>query len=163
MTDVVPRCKNHPGTETRLGCTTCGDPICARCMRPAAVGQKCPTCARQPRSARARGKPRDYGRLAVAGPAAAGVGGLLYSLLLVSFSFGSIIFAALVGFGVGRTVRWAARGQTQQPFRGVAIGLGLVAIAVGLIFAVGTPLPRGLFSLLAYAASGWFAIRGLTG
>lgn len=163
MTDVIPRCVNHPDIETRLSCSNCGAPICTRCARQAAVGQKCPKCARQPRSARARGKPRDYARLSVAGPAAAALGGFLYSLVLTAVSFGGLILAAIVGYGMGRIVRWAARGQTQQPFMGIAIGLGVVAIGIGLIFAGGTPLPRGLFTLLAYGASGWFAVRGLSG
>jgi hypothetical protein len=163
MSDVIPQCVNHPGTETRLSCTSCGDPICPRCMRQAAVGQKCPACARQPRSARARGKPRDYVRLGLAGPVAAAAGGFVYSLVLAWVGFGGLILAAVVGYGMGRTVRWAARGQTQQPFRGIAIGLGVVAIGLGLIFARGTPVPGGLFGLLAYGASGWFAGRALSG
>lgn len=163
MSDVKDRCVNHPGTETRLSCTNCGDPICTRCMRQGAVGQKCPACARQPRSARAVGKPRDYVRLALAGPPAIVAGGLLYSVVLSAVSFGGLILAAIVGFGMGRVVRWAARGQTQQPFAGVAIAAGLLAIAAGLLFAGASPIPLGFFSLLAYAASGWFAMRGLQG
>lgn len=102
-------------------------------------------------------------RLAVAGPVAGVVGGILYVVALTTLPFGGVIFAALLGFAMGRTVRWAARGQTQQPFRGIALGLAVVAVAVGLVVATGTPIPRGLFSLLAYAASAWFANRGVSG
>ena len=55
QTNLAPTCVNHPKVETRLTCSTCGDPICTRCMVTTAVGQKCPRCARQ--SGRAKGTP----------------------------------------------------------------------------------------------------------
>src|SRR5215211_1874605 len=77
--NLAPTCVNHPKVETRLTCSSCGDPICPRCMVTTAVGQKCPRCARQ--SGRAKGNPdaallaKAFGAgLAVA--AAAGVVGL---------------------------------------------------------------------------------------
>lgn len=39
-------CYIHPDRETGLRCTNCERPICADCVRPAAVGQLCPECAR---------------------------------------------------------------------------------------------------------------------
>lgn len=42
-------CYNHPNRETGLRCTSCDRPICADCVRPAAVGQLCPSCARSRR------------------------------------------------------------------------------------------------------------------
>jgi hypothetical protein len=55
QTNLAPTCVNHPKVETRLTCSSCGDPICTRCMVATAVGQKCPRCARQ--SGRAKGNP----------------------------------------------------------------------------------------------------------
>jgi membrane associated rhomboid family serine protease len=43
---TVTTCYRHPDRATRLSCTTCGKPICAECSHDAAVGQKCPDCAR---------------------------------------------------------------------------------------------------------------------
>lgn len=163
MTDVLNGCVNHPGTPTRLSCTTCGDPICTRCMRQGAVGQKCPSCARQPRSARAKGKPRDYVRLSLAAPIAVIAGGLFYSFVIATVSFGSLILAGLLGFGIGRVVRWAVRGQTQQPFMGIAAVAGVITVGTGLFFAGAGVIPAGVFSVLAYVVSGWFAVRGLQG
>ena len=39
-------CYRHPDRATRLSCSTCDKPICVDCSRDAAVGQKCPECAR---------------------------------------------------------------------------------------------------------------------
>src|SRR4029453_3221800 len=55
QTNLAPTCVNHPKVETRLTCSSCGDPICTRCMVTTAVGQKCPSCAKQ--SGRAKGNP----------------------------------------------------------------------------------------------------------
>ncbi|HVV29854.1 MAG TPA: B-box zinc finger protein, partial [Mycobacteriales bacterium] len=42
MQEDPPRCYRHPDRETYVSCTRCGRPICAECMRPAAVGFHCP-------------------------------------------------------------------------------------------------------------------------
>ena len=39
-------CYRHPDRATRLSCANCGKPICVDCSIDAAVGQKCPDCAR---------------------------------------------------------------------------------------------------------------------
>src|SRR3954469_8145202 len=35
-------CYRHPKRETYVSCSECGRPICAECMTPAPVGQRCP-------------------------------------------------------------------------------------------------------------------------
>ena len=39
-------CYRHPDRPTRLRCTECDRPICVECSNDAAVGQKCPECAK---------------------------------------------------------------------------------------------------------------------
>ncbi len=48
MTQEAPAtvCYRHPDRATRLSCAGCGRPICVDCSIDAAVGQKCPECAR---------------------------------------------------------------------------------------------------------------------
>ena len=50
MTDsfstTTPACYRHPDRATRLSCSECGRPICVDCSHDAAVGQKCPECAK---------------------------------------------------------------------------------------------------------------------
>lgn len=45
MPEPLP-CPRHPEVETRLRCSGCASPICPGCGREAAVGYKCPECAR---------------------------------------------------------------------------------------------------------------------
>lgn len=40
------RCYRHPDRETLLSCSSCERPICTSCMTQAAVGMRCPDCAR---------------------------------------------------------------------------------------------------------------------
>lgn len=164
MTEIVQTCVNHPDVETRIACSTCGDPICTKCMQTAAVGQKCPRCARMPRAARALGRPEHYVRAIGGGIAAAFVGGVVYAQLLATVRFGSVIMGALLGFALGRVVRWGSRGQSQQPFQGIAMGLAALAVAVGFFVVFATPLPLGGgLLILAYPAAIWLSIRGLRG
>lgn len=131
-------------------------------MRTAAVGQKCPTCAKPSRSARALGKPQHYVRAIGAGFGAAAVGGVLYAQLIAAFrGFGSLILSGVLGFLIGRVVSWGTRGQSQQPFSGIAIGLAVLGVAVAFVVRYGTPLPPRLLTLLAYPVAGWLALRGL--
>jgi hypothetical protein len=130
-------------------------------MRTAAVGQKCPACARPARSSRALGKPQHYVRAIGAGLGTALAGGVVYAQVLTMVRFGSLILAGVLGFVIGRVVRWGTRGQAQQPFAGIAIALGAAAVAVAFVFVFRTPLPMRLLTLLAYPIAGWFALRGL--
>jgi membrane associated rhomboid family serine protease len=44
----VPYCYRHPNRETFVSCSECGRPICAECMTPAPVGQRCPEHSGKP-------------------------------------------------------------------------------------------------------------------
>src|SRR5919201_905180 len=45
-------CYRHPNRETYLSCSECGRPICAECMTPAPVGQRCPEHSGRPQGVR---------------------------------------------------------------------------------------------------------------
>lgn len=164
MTEQIRTCVNHPREETRVSCSSCGDPICTRCMRPSAVGQKCTSCARPARRARALGKPIHYVRAVGAGLPLAVVGGVAMLQLVAFVRFGLVIFACLLGFAVGRTVGWGAGGQSQHPFPAVAAGCACGGLLVAYWIVLGTPLPLGmggLWTALGIAGAGYFAVRGL--
>lgn len=147
-----------------MSCSACGDPICPRCMRASAVGQKCPKCARTPRSARGAGKPIHYVRAVGAALPLAVVGGALIVQLVGFIRFGLIIFSMMLGFGVGMVVRWGSKGQTQPPFPAVAAACASGGLLIGFWIRLGTPVPagpQGLWFVLSIAAAGYVAVRGL--
>lgn len=133
-------------------------------MRSSAVGHKCPACARTPRSARAIGKPIHYVRAVGTGLPLAVVGGFALIELIAVVRFGLVIFSVLLGFGVGKAVRWGAHGQTQHPFPAVAAGCAAGGLIVAFWLRLGTPVPlgpQGLWFALGIIGAGYFAIRGL--
>ena len=155
--NLAPTCVNHPKVETRLTCSSCGDPICPRCMVTTAVGQKCPRCARQ--SGRAKGDPETalLARAFGAGLAVAVGAGLI--MLLVSFA--SLLLAAAHGFLVGATVRWVARRRAHARLGLVAAAAVVVGLG-GLVLLLGGN-PLGARLLLAYAISGGIAYLRASG
>jgi membrane associated rhomboid family serine protease len=48
-------CYRHPGRETGVSCSNCGNAICTECMTTTAVGMRCPDCARQKTKVRGMG------------------------------------------------------------------------------------------------------------
>ena len=122
---VAPACVNHPGVETRLTCSSCGDPICPRCMVNTVVGQKCRRCSQQ--SARAKGTPDTVLllRAFAAGVAVAALGALL--ILKVGL-FGGILLALGYGYLVGEAVRRGARRRVHSRLGAIAVA----AVAIGL-------------------------------
>lgn len=149
-------CTNHPDTLTRLSCAACDRPICPKCVRRSSVGQRCPDCAGPSANARRPSRAGQY--LRGGGPAA--ILAIAGGIIVAQIGFGSIILAAVLGFGVGKLVSWGAGGDTEQPLPQIAVGIVLLGIAIGSLAVHGSPIPPGL-TILAYPAGGWFAWRGL--
>lgn len=162
-------CYIHPTRETGLRCTSCNRPICSDCARPAVVGQLCPACAKVRR-------PINYqvtaGHLALAGGIT-----LIYSAIFTTLGLlllgGSGMFSFIIAFFLGpalgellvrlldRLTR-AKRGRSLQVTVGVAYGLGVLLLVVGLasvggmlsLIVVGMllfSLPLGLYLLIGMA------------
>jgi len=148
-------CARHPRTQTRLRCAICETPICPACAVTTPVGMKCPVDARQPRSARALGSPRQLGRAlaaAVFGAAAGALG------LAVVITVTGGVFVLLLSFGagilLGDAVKRAAEGNGGPRFRTIAV---VAACAmVGALWVAGSGPPRGL-GLLMLPAAGYGA------
>lgn len=157
MATTPATCVNHSDTPTRLSCSQCDAPICARCVRPSAVGQRCLSCAKPTSVPRAKGKPEHYVRAIGAGLSVAVLGGIV----VTQIGFGALILSALVGFMVGRSVVWGTRGQTQPPFPVIAVVTAVGGLAIAFTLVSGTPVPGAGLRILAYPVAGWLATRGL--
>jgi hypothetical protein len=157
QTNLAPTCVNHPKVETRLTCSSCGDPICTRCMVATPVGQKCPRCARQSGRAKGNPEPQLLARAFGAGLAVAALGGLL----LLAVPFAGLLLALAHGFVVGAAVRWAARRRTHT-WLGVAAAVAVLVGLGGLVLVLGGN-PFAARFLLAYVLSGGVAFARASG
>jgi hypothetical protein len=73
-----------------------------------AVGAKCPDCARMPKAASVRLKPKRMLLAVITGLVSAVLGGLVFGIAVSTIGFFSIIFAFFLGYGVGEAVSWAS-------------------------------------------------------
>ena len=148
MSQVAPPnaqgCVNHPDRITRVRCSSCGRPICPKCMRESAVGMKCPDCARQPRRATRPGSPSRYAAAGAAGLGSAALIGLV--IVIGNIGFLGILIPLFAGFLVGEVVsRMAHRlgGTGFQVVAGVSTAAGLI---VGM--SLGASLGMGVLGLV---------------
>jgi len=122
-----------------------------------AVGQKCPSCAKQSGRAKGNPEPQLLGRGFGAGVAVAALGGVV----LVAVPFAGLLLALAHGFAVGSTVRWAARRRTHT-WLGVAAAAAVLVGLGGLVLVLGgNPFAARL--LLAYVLSGGVAFARARG
>lgn len=158
-------CQRHPSVETRLSCANCETSICPRCAVDAPIGMRCPDCARPDRSGGLRRQPDQIARAAGVAVLGALVGGAVIGGVRLVLPIGGLIAAWFVGLQLGRQVRSAARGNTVDVVRGVAIAgaVGSAAVAEVVIATVGGgALGVGMYTVLragiaAYGA--WSVFR----
>jgi hypothetical protein len=116
-------CYRHPGRETAVSCSNCERPICTDCMVYTPVGIKCPDCAKMPRSALVRMKPRRAARAVVAvGLAGIGIG---LGMLLLQAAFGlffTLILGYLIGLAMSEIVLWASGRYRGRSSALIAVG-----------------------------------------
>jgi membrane associated rhomboid family serine protease len=164
----VPHCYRHPNRETYVSCSECGRPICAECMTPAPVGQRCPEHSGKPQGARRvsagmrRGAFEGTGALVTKSLVALNV--LIY--LITAFqgnglnSPGGSLFNKWLLYGPA-----VANGDWWRLFTSAFLHAGLLHIAFNMYFlwfvgsAVEQALGRGRF-LLIYIVS---ALAGSAG
>ena len=156
------RCYRHPDRETYLSCSECGRPICAECMTPAPVGQRCPEHSGKAQGvARVRTVPRSLDTVGMPG---------LVTRTLIAINVGVYLAGLATGGtinGVGSTIfdkgflygPYVAQGDWWRLITTAFLHYGPVHLAFNMLFLywVGTPvedyLGRGRF-LLVYLVSG---------
>jgi membrane associated rhomboid family serine protease len=155
-------CYRHPNRETYVSCSECGRPICAECMTPAPVGQRCPEHSGQPQGVR---------RVAAGARRSAFEGtGALVTKTLIGINLLVYVITATQGAGLndpgGRLfAKWilfgpfVANGDWWRLFTCAFLHANLLHIGFNMYFLwfVGSPvesaLGRGRF-LLVYFVSG---------
>jgi hypothetical protein len=123
-------------------------------MNFAAVGIKCPECARLPRSARVRLKPR---RAAAAIGVAAGAGlaiGLGLAVLATVGLFFALLLGYLVGLAIGELVLRASGRYRGPETAWIAVAGSLIAYAVPAALQ-----SAGVFTLIGAALAAYIAYR----
>lgn len=96
-------CYRHSNVQTALSCSACDKPICTDCAIQAAVGIKCPDCARQTRAALGHVPISKIVVGVVAGGVIALVGGFLLAFLSIPY------IGLILAFGLGHLVGAATR------------------------------------------------------
>ena len=158
----MPYCYRHPNRETFVSCSECGRPICAECMTPAPVGQRCPEHS---------GKPQGTRRISagVRRGAFEGTGALMTKILLAANILIYVITAAqgsgLNSPGGSLFRRWelfgplVAQGEWWRLITSAFLHASLLHIAFNMYFlwfvgsAVEQALGRGRFLLIYFVSA----------
>jgi len=161
-------CYRHPNRETYVSCSDCGRPICAECMTPAPVGQRCPEHS---------GKPQGVRRVTVGARRTAFEGtGALITKTLIGLNILVYVITAAQGAGLNSPggslfTKWllfgplVANGDWWRLITAAFLHASLIHIGFNMYFlwfvgsAVEQALGRGRF-LLIYVVS---ALAGSAG
>ena len=130
-------CTNHPGVETNLACSRCGEPICTSCMVHAPVGVRCPKCAQVKPLPTFEVKGTHLLRAVGAGVASGVAGGVIFGIFSpILLSFPLLTLAAMAGLGhlTGEAISASVNRKMGRTLKYVAAGSVVVAFVVTLAF-----------------------------
>ena len=110
-------CKRHPQTESYLGCSRCGDLICAECMIQTPVGARCPDHGADMRNPMTQASGGEMTRALVAGIGSSILLHLVYAIVLLALGrvglFLGFLAPLAIGYLVGEAV-YRASGYTRN-------------------------------------------------
>ncbi len=143
-------CKRHPQTESYLGCSRCGDLICAECMIQTPVGARCPDHGAEMRNPMTQASGSEMTRALVAGIGSSILLHLVYIVMLLALGrvglFLAFIAPAAIGYLVGEAV-YRASGYTRNKNLAWAAA-GSVFLGFVILSAVFVQVPVGTFGIL---------------
>jgi len=131
-------CYRHPDVETGLRCAKCNKFICPKCAVRSPVGFRCPECVREQEDKYYTGTNTDYIIAAVISfPLSLIIAGL-FTTILSSFGFFTLIIgffvAPAVGGFIAEAVRWGVGKRRSRYLRHVVTGCLVAATLPFLIF-----------------------------
>ncbi len=143
-------CKRHPQTESYLGCSRCGDLICAECMIQTPVGARCPDHGAEMRNPMTQASGSEMTRALAAGIGSSILLHLVYFVMLLALGrvglFLAFIAPAAIGYLVGEAV-YRASGYTRNKNLAWAAA-GSVFLGFVILSAVFVQVPVGTFGIL---------------
>ncbi len=156
-------CARHSKTETNLRCGRCDTLICPQCLVHAAVGVRCPDCAKTRRLPTFEVSGVHLARAVAASLALGIVGGLAFAffflLIIVPLQLYLIVFVG-VGFLVGEGTSLSVNRKRGRNLKFVAAGGVLAAVMIVIVFGiVDIFFETGLLGLLALGAAFYFAVK----
>lgn len=143
-------CYRHPQVQTGLRCNRCNKPICPKCARRTPVGFRCPECIREQEEKYYSGGNLDYVIAAVIALPLSLIAAALFTFVLNSIGFFTIIISLLVapavaGF-IAEAVRWGVGKRRSRYLGHVAAGSLILGTAPFLLFML---FVGNFFALLA--------------
>lgn len=148
---IQPRaCVRHPGVETYLSCSRCGDAVCPRCMVHAAVGIRCPSCARAQKVPTYDVGAKHLGVALLVGVAATAVAAIAWNFALGYGMLGWLLMVGL-GMGIGQVMSRAVNGKRGRLLQVIAGGSLVAGFGIMLMMNPELLNPEFLFRYLLFA------------
>ena len=152
-------CARHQDKETNLRCGRCDELICPKCMVHAAVGIRCPDCAKVQRIPTFDVSGAYLAR-AIAAGLALGIGGGAAAGLVVVLFFGLPYLGPFmivgIGYLVAEGISVAVNRKRGRSLKYVSAGSVVIAVLTISIFSIG---PMTLLDLLAGGYATYVAVK----
>lgn len=170
-------CYYHPDTKTRLGCSSCGRPICTKCIVSAPIGYICPDCAGKNKTqAKINTSKRDYFFTFTNAFVAAVVLGYLWNFLKPFGPFIMWASAYVVGYAVAKIITSLTKFKTTKTLNIITAMITVIAIVynpiliflslselniIAILFLFTFAYVGNIMNTISVAIAVWAAVRHL--
>lgn len=170
-------CYYHPDTKTRLGCSSCGRPICPKCVVSAPIGYICPDCAGKNKTQeKINASKRDYFFTFTNAFVAAVVLGYLWNFLKPFGPFIMWASAYVIGYAVAKIITSLTKFKTTKALTIATALITVVAIVynpiliflslsdlniIAILFLFTFAYVGNIMNTISVAIAVWAAVRHL--